>query len=280
MVLGGHDYICAALAVGATDSSVVMDVTGTWEMVLQASDKLSHDERIFKSGYYVENHVAKDRFCFVASTVSGDMTEWLKNTLSFEELQIEKDSGIGVWQTLMNKARQSSPGSNGCFFLPHFSGAGTPDSDANSLGAFVGLSNDVTKSDMIRAVIEGLDYQFYQMVEALEQALHISPGKIITVGGATKNEFWMQNKADVCGKLIEVPNVYEATPLGAAMLAGIGLGIYSSETDAVQAVYRKGRMFEPDTENHKRYQHLYHSIFKNIFGALKQTNHAIYQEFK
>jgi len=54
VVLGGHDYICAALAVGAVSDDVVMDVTGTWEMILQASPVLSHDEKLFSSGYYVE----------------------------------------------------------------------------------------------------------------------------------------------------------------------------------------------------------------------------------
>lgn len=280
IVLGGHDYICAALAVGAVDSNVVMDITGTWEMVLQASDRLSHDGKVFESGYYVENHVAKDRFCFVASTVSGDMTEWFKDNLAFEELQIEKEQGTGVWETLMDKARKSAPGSNGCIFLPHFSGAGTPIMDANSMGAFIGLTNSVTKDDMIRAMIEGLDYQFYQMVNALEQALMISPGKIVAVGGATKNAFWMQNKADICGKRIEVPDVYEATPLGAAMLAGIGTGIYRDEAEAILAVHRPGRIYEPDAQNHKRYHHLYHSIFQNIYGALRDVNHTIFREFK
>jgi sugar (pentulose or hexulose) kinase len=131
VVLGGHDYICAALAVGAVDDDVVMDVTGTWEMIVQASSTLSHDRRIFDSGYYVENHVAKDKYCFVASTVSGDMTEWFKDNLSFEELQIEKNEGVNVWRSLMDKAKRSSAGANGCFFLPHFSGAGTPTLDPN-----------------------------------------------------------------------------------------------------------------------------------------------------
>lgn len=280
VVLGGHDYICAALAVGAINNDVVMDITGTWEMVLQASDTLSHNKKIFDSGYYVENHVAKDRFCFVASTVSGDMTEWFKDNLSFEELQIEKQKGIAAWETLMNKARKSPAGANGCFFLPHFSGAGTPILDANSMGAYVGLSNSVNKEDMIRATIEGLDYQFYQMVEALEEALTITPGKILAVGGATKNAFWMQNKADVCGKIIEVPDVYEATPLGAAMLAGIGTGVYEDELDAIQSVYRQGIVYEPNLALVKKYSEYYHEVFKNIYGALQDVNHNISYKFR
>ena len=279
VVLGGHDYICAALAVGAVDDNVVMDVTGTWEMVLQASATLSHDRRIFDSGYYVENHVAKDRYCFVASTVCGDMTEWLKDKLGAEELAEAARTDASVWKLLMDKAQKSPVGAHGCFLLPHFSGAGAPLIDANSMGAYVGLHNAVDKGDLIRATIEGLDYQFYGMIEALEKALSISPERICAVGGATKNAFWMQNKADVCNKLIEVPNLYEATPLGAAMLAGIGVGIYKDERDAVSSVRREGIVYEPDRTRAEQYSEYYHEIYKNIYGALRDVHHTISRKF-
>lgn len=279
VVLGGHDYICAALAAGAYDSSIVMDVTGTWEMVLQSSSKLSHRVSLFNSGYYVQNHVAKEKFCFVASAVCGDMAEWLKNNLSYEELALEKETGTGVWDILMGKAKQSPAGANGCFFLPHFSGAGAPVMDPDSLGAYIGLSNSVNKNDIIRATIEGLNYQFYGMLEALEEALGISPEKVVAVGGATKNEFWMQNKADICGKPIEVSGIYEATSLGAAMLAGIGTGVYTSEEEAVKSVARPGVVFEPDRDSAARYAEYYHEIFKNIYGALRGINHEIARRF-
>ena len=280
IVLGGHDYMCASLAVGAVESDSIMDITGTWEMLLQPYPVLSHEKNIFDSGYYVQNHVVKNRFCFVASVVCGDMMEWLKNNLSFEELQIQEQQGINVWQSLMEKAKSSTAGANGCFFLPHFSGAGTPILDSKSLGAFVGLSNSITKSDMIRAIVEGLDYQFREMIEALENALSISPKRIISVGGATKNEFWMQNKADICNKMIEVPEVYEATPLGAAMLAGIGLGIYKDEKDAIDSVYKAGKVYEPNSKLTALYDEYYNEIYKGIYGNLHKLNEKIFNKFR
>lgn len=280
VVLGGHDYICAALAAGAVNDDVVMDVTGTWEMVLQASATLSHDRRIFDSGYYVENHVAKDRFCFVASTVCGDMTEWLKNNLAAEEQAEAVRMGTNVWKLLMDKAAKSPAGAHGCFFLPHFSGAGAPAIDPGSMGAYIGLQNAVDKGDIIRATIEGLNYQFYSMIEALEQALAVSPGRICAVGGATNNAFWMQNKADVCNKMIEVPELYEATPLGAAMLAGIGVGVYKDEQEAISSVKRPGITYEPVRRRAEQYAEYYHEIYKKIYGALRDVHHTISRKFR
>jgi glycerol kinase len=79
---------------------------------------------------------------------------------------------------------------------------------------------------MLRAIIEGLDYQFLDIVRAMERGLGTEPERFVAVGGAVRNEFWMQNKADVVGRPIEVPDVEEATPLGVAILAGIGVGLY------------------------------------------------------
>ncbi len=180
----------------------------------------------------------------------------------------------------MDKARKSPAGANGCFFLPHFCGAGTPTLDPNSMGAYIGLSNAVGKGDLIRATIEGLDYQFRQMVESLENALSISPTKILAVGGATKNEFWMQNKADVCNKVIEVPKVHEATPLGAAMLAGIGTGVYASEREAIESVRQPGVLFMPDAELTDKYSEYYNDVYKDIYAALRDVNHKIFKKFK
>ena len=70
----------------------------------------------------------------------------------------------------------------------------------------------------------------------------------MAIGGAVNNEFWMQNKADVVGKPIEVPELHEAVVLGAAILAGIGVGLYTDEQDAFERVYKPGRTYHPNPE--------------------------------
>lgn len=125
------------------------------------------------------------------------------------------------------------------------SAAGCPLVDAHSLGAFVGLSSFVTHGDMLRAVIAGLDYQVLDIITAMEDGLGIKPDKLIVVGGAVRNKFWMQNKADVTGRSIEAPEIEEATPLGAAILAGIGVGLYRDEQDALEHVYKPCKCSSP-----------------------------------
>ncbi|MEA5004262.1 MAG: FGGY-family carbohydrate kinase, partial [Christensenella sp.] len=275
VVLGGHDYICGALAVGAIDEGVLMDITGTWEMVVQASAKADTSEQIFNSGFYIEGHVVPERYCYVGCTVSGDMTEWLKKNLAAEEKLIAETQGIGIWDAITQACGQSVAGSRGCIFLPHFSGAGTPYHDADSMGAFLGMHNQIRNQDMIRSVIEGLNYQFRMMVDAFAGNCLGEAQKIVAIGGATRNGFWMQNKADVVGCRLEVPAIYEATPLGAAMVAGMGTGVFKDAREAVEAVRKDVVVYEPDRAAHEIYEEYYQNIYCKLQFVLKDINREI-----
>jgi xylulokinase len=279
VVLGGHDYICAALAVGAFVPDVIMDVTGTWEIIVRTLPRLVLAKEIFKAGINVEAHVAKDAYLLAGYSPSALMLEWFRDNYGFEEKEIENKTGKPDWDSLMEKASKAPCGSNGVFFMPHLAGAGTPDIDSRSLGAFIGLSPTTDKGCMLRAIIEGLDYQFKDILFSFERALPGSIEKIIAVGGAVRNQLWMQNKADVTGKIIEVPALEEATTLGAALLAGIGLGIYADEKDAFRQTYKEGRIYEPDPNRQKEYEE-YYRIFKKLYPSLRDVNHEIFNRFK
>ena len=93
----------------------------------------------------------------------------------------------------------------------------------------------------------------------------------MAVGGGTRNALAMQNKADMAGTPMEAPDVEEATPLGAAILAGIGVGLYRDEQDAVSRMARPGRVFEPNAELTAQYAERF-AIFEQIYPALQGIN--------
>ena len=169
---------------------------------------------------------------------------------------------------LIDLASQSPIGSNGVFFLPHMSGSFCPVLDPTSAGAFVGLRNIAGRGDLFRAIIEGLNYQFLEIVRAFERGLGVRSDRIVAIGGPTKNRLWMQGKADVTGIVVEVPDMEEAVPLGAAILAGIGTGVYRDEQDAFSQVYRPGTSYVPDPQAQARYRELY-ARYEELYPTLK-----------
>ncbi|MEA3226846.1 MAG: FGGY-family carbohydrate kinase, partial [Planctomycetota bacterium] len=265
IVLGGHDYCCGTLPVGAFKPGVVLDVTGTWEIVVTALSEPVLRPEVREMGIPVHSHVASpDLWSIMAAAVAGDMLEWFRGQYGVEA---EGDD----WSGLMKLAEASPPGANGAMFLPHMSGSHCPVVDHQSMGAFVGLRNIVTKGDMLRAIIEGLDYQFVQIVRGLEKSLGVKPERFVAIGGATKNEFWMQNKADMIGKPIETPEIEEPTPLGAAILAGIGVGLYKDVQDAYEKVRKPGKVYKPNLELTKKYRQWF-KTFEGIYPSLKDLN--------
>ena len=174
----------------------------------------------------------------------------------------------------MEEAAASPVGSRGVMFLPHMGGSGCPVVDSRSMGALVGLSGSATRGDMLRALIEGLDYQLLDIIREMKRNVGFEMGTLVVAGGAARNDFWLQNKADVVGQPIVVPDVEDASPLGAAMLAGIGVGLYRDEADAFEHVRKPARTFDPNPAAAARYADLF-PIYKSLYPALKPVSHAV-----
>lgn len=274
VVLGGHDHLCGALPVGAFRPGLVLDVTGTWESVLSATAGPVLYPELRAMGATVQAHVARGKHAVWGGNVAAEMLEWYRGQFGFEARQKASKEGTSEWDLLMAAAASAPPGAHGVLFLPHMVGASCPVVDPKSLGAFVGLGGATTSADMLRAIVEGLDYQFRAIVTALERALDTKLERFVAVGGATRNAFWIQNKADVLGRAIEVPNVEEATPLGAAILAGVGLGYYRDEEDAWRRVCRPGRSYEPDPALAARYAEGF-AIYQGLYPALSPIHHRV-----
>ena len=274
VVLGGHDYLCGALPVGACFPGVLLDVTGTWEVVLAALPRPVLTPALQRIGATVECHVARDTFSVMGAAVCAEMLEWYRREFGAEARAKAAVRGCADWETLMEEAAASPVGSRGAIFLPHMSGSGCPVVDPRSRGAFVGLSGRVTRGDMLRAVIEGLDYQLLDIAREIEGRAGVPLHRCVAVGGAVRNSFWMQNKADMAGRPIEASEVQDASPLGAAMLAGIGVGLYRDEADAFQRVRKACRLYEPDPVRAAQYAALFET-YKAIYPALAPVSHAI-----
>ncbi|MFA6565071.1 MAG: FGGY family carbohydrate kinase [Verrucomicrobiia bacterium] len=274
VILGGHDFLCGMLPVGAFKPGVVLDVMGTWDIVTVAISEPVLTPAVQRMGWWIDSHVARGMYAAMGTAVAADMLEWFRREYGQPEKAQAAASGGKDWDYLMAAAEASPPGARGVMFLPHMSGCTIPVPDPKSKGAFIGLRNVATKGDMLRAIIEALNFQFLEIMAGLETAVGVAPQKLVAGGGGTSNPFWMQNRADVAGRAIEAPAVEETTPLGAAILAGIGVGLYKNEEDAFRQVYRPGRVYEPDLKLSAFYAERF-EVFRKIYPALKEISAAL-----
>lgn len=265
--LGGHDHFCGALPVGAFKPGTVYCITGTWETIELATEQPALNPVLGQAGLMTQAHVAPDRFMLWGGNPTGEMLEWFRYNTSL--------TAPLSYETVIESADTAPAGSNGVMFLPHLSGAKCPLSDPLARGAFLGLNLQTTVQDLCRSVFEGLGYQLLDVVTAMEKGTETTIHEIIAVGGSTRNPFWMQNKADMLGVNVLVPEIDEATVLGAAMLAGIGSGRYQDVQDAfvrVQATGGSMKVYRPDEWKTAFYQKMFPK-YQEAFAALRCWSH-------
>ncbi len=176
--------------------------------------------------------------------------------ISFEWYRERFEAG-GDYTTLIEQAQRSPAGAQGMFFVPHLRGGSPPVRDPYSKAGFVGVRDFHTKADFIRSIHEGLACEVTQILRTMEGVLGVQFSEIHAIGGGTKNPLWMEIKSNVSGKPINIPEIREATLLGAALLGGVGAGVYGSYTEAVEAAHRIEKRYLPDAQLKEVYREIY-----------------------
>ena len=200
---------------------------------------------------------------------------WFRDNFAEREIEEARKKGMNVYDLLTSMAAESPLGAKELFLLPYFEGSGTPTFNRKARGVFLGLTLAHTKNEVLRAMLEGLSYELRTNIEAIEkQGTEIT--EIRAIGGGARSDFWSQLKADVTGRPLVVPNVTEAAALGAAILAGIGAGLYKNAEEALKRVYKEKSRFSPRVENTKRYDR-YYNVYRKIYKPLIEIFDEIYE---
>jgi xylulokinase len=260
VVLGGADFICGAYAAGFLDAGDAAILTGTWENVVMCADRPQLEPALQECGAICDAHVAPGRWSIRIENLSGDVTEWYRKLISDPRDGGSANGDMG-WQTLIEEAEGAVAGSGGVIFLPHVFGSYGPRHDSLARGAFIGLSGPCGRRELTRAVFEGLNFQTRHALEALICGIGREPRRVVAMGGGAKNRFWLQNKADVLGRELEVVTTPDVTPRGAAMIAGIGIGVFRDFGEAAQRFAQPGARITPNLELTEIYQRRYQDVY-------------------
>ena len=272
---GGHDHICGAFATGVFEPGKALDSLGTAESLVAAYRDIPRLELDAVKGFGVGCHVASNAYYLLAGiTASGLSVEWFKNQFGGVEQAIAERRGVNIYDVLVEAAGQSPVGAKGLMFVPHMRGAGPPDPDPYSRGAFIGIRDYHERKDFIRAILEGLAFEFAFTLWESEDVLGQAVSKIQAIGGGTKNHLWMEIKSAVLNMPVEVPAVQESTLLGAALLGGLGAGVYCDEHEALAETYRVLYTHEPDSELVKQYEPIYEA-YSEVVPLVRRISHVL-----
>ena len=160
--------------------------------------------------------------------------------------------------------------SHGVYVVPAFTGLGAPYWDQYARGIIVGLTRGVEKEHFIRATVEALAYQSYDVIKAMEEDSNLKLNSIRVDGGASANNFLMQFQADILSVDVERPAIIESTAMGAAYLAGLAVGYYKDKEDICKNV-TVDRTFQANMEEDVRKELIagWQEAVKRSFGWAK-----------
>jgi xylulokinase len=187
--------------------------------------------------------------CFGATSTTGAALKWLRQLL-----QGDAASPAASYGALLQEAAAAPVGARGLIFLPHLMGERGPRDDPQAKGVLFGLTLAHGRGDIARAVLEGCAYQLRRIASGLPLP---EKNEMIAVGGGAKSELWLSILADVMGVALLVPRVVEAGALGAAILAGVGVGVYPSVEEAAAALVQIQARVAPDEARRERYEAAY-----------------------
>ncbi len=252
VVAGGLDAACGALGAGVYRTGQTQEQGGQAGGMSICTDQVAAHKKLI-----LGTHVVPGLWLLQGGSVSGGALKWFKQEFG------KNDS----FDNLTAEAEKIPAGSEGVVFLPYMSGERSPIWDPDAKGVFYGLSFDKTRGHLIRAILEGVAYSLEHNLETAEET-GVQIGMLNAMGGASNSELWTQIKADVTGRTIQVPATDTASTLGAALLAGVGCGMYKDYKEAVEKTITVSRIHIPNMENHEKYKQ-YMNLYRELYPNLK-----------
>lgn len=242
----GHDHVCGAYGAGAVEPGEVVDSMGTAESALITLHEPPLDETGYKMNLNMGRHVLPERFYLNAGLPeAGGAVAWLLRLLEGNKEDLAR------WT---EEAETLSPAGGGVF-LPLRRGE-------DGGGTFHGLGKESRPAHLLRAVLEGLTLEIEAALKRAAQVAEVEPSSITVLGGGARNILWRQLKADVSGKLVRVVSEPECVARGAAMLAGVGAGIFGDYSSVPHPKYEP-HMHEPAGDP-AVYERLYREVHRPL----------------
>ncbi|MBL7221946.1 MAG: carbohydrate kinase [Phycisphaerae bacterium] len=252
--LGAGDQNCSMVGMGAIEAGMAGVTLGTAGVAILCMDAPPAG----LDSMMITNHARAGMWQAEGlANAAASCYRWFRDNLTGE---------AGTYEQLNEQAAAAPPGSRGVLYLPYLATACTPRWNANARAAFIGMSFAHGLNEMVRAVMEGVALEVRDMMGPwLSAGLDVDVLRLS--GGATRSPLWNQIQADVYNRPVQTLECNESTVLGAALLGGLGAGVFSSIEEGTDAMVHVAEEIEPNPDNRAIYEEMYEAYVK-AYAAL------------
>ena len=249
VVCGGGDGPCSALGAGSIKDGQMFLSFGTSAWIAGTSGEVNLDREKTLIGF---GHVVPGKYMPCGTMqAAGSSYSYIKEALCAEEVRQAEETGESVYELLNRLVLQSPPGAKGLIFLPYLLGERSPRWNPDTSGSFLGIRMEHKKCDYVRAVLEGIAMNLSVILEA--QREHMEGKELVLTGGGAKGDVLAQILSDVLGvPLHRLDHVETATSIAAAVIAGVGVGVFK-DFSVVDQFVKTDKTFYPREEYREVY---------------------------
>ncbi len=258
---GSGDQPAGAVGNGIVASGIVSATLGTSGVVFAHADKPIYDPQ---GRVHTMCAAVAGKWCVFGCMLSaGGSLQWFRNQMAAAEMAQAARQKIDPYELLMAQAAKAEPGCEGLFFLPYLTGERCPCADPDARGGWIGLTARHDRAAMIRSVVEGVTFGMADAL-AIMRSMGIAVKSVRLSGGGARSAMWRQLQAEIYDRPVVTINAAEGPAYGAAILAGVGTGVWASVPQACKAVILETQRLRPHRKlaalyarHHRQYQRLY-----------------------
>jgi xylulokinase len=264
---GGLDGMCAAVGAGVVREGRCVVTLGTACVNLAALDTPKRDPS-GKMMLAAHSLPGNGWVALGIQPTAGASYRWFRDNIGMMMKMIEPATQTDPYVLLNMHAAKAPVGSNGVLFTPNLNGRMFPEYNETVSGAFLGLSLKTDFGCLARSVMEGVSFETRSALETYRSYLKIE--EVVLAGGGAASPLWCQIQADILNCTAAVLKDNESTVMGAAILGGVGAGIFSDAQEGVSRMVHKITPYVPHPENVKLYNELY-GMFQSVYAALERS---------
>lgn len=263
VVAGAGDQAAGAVGMGIVRPGAVSATIGTSGVVFAATDRPALDPR---GRVHTFCHAIPGRWHVMGVTQAAGLSlRWFRDQFGVRSA----DDGRDPYEILTEEASSVAPGADGVLWTPYLMGERTPHLDPHARAALVGLAASHTRAHIVRAILEGVAFSLRDTLTIFAE-MNVPVETIRLGGGGARSALWRQIQADVYGHTVETVEAEEGAAYGAALLAGVGCGVWDTVDEACDAVVRRAAQVEPDTATVRLMNHQY-KRFRALYPALRKV---------
>jgi len=271
VVGGGGDQASSAVGNGIVLPGLTSATLGTSGVIFTHTDlpKLDPLGRI-----HTFCHAVPGKWHVMGVTQGAGLSlRWFRDQFGASEAWLAHQTGVDPYELIIEQAAKIPPGSQGLLWLPYLMGERTPHLDAHARGMWFGLTAAHTRGHMIRSILEGVAFSLRDSIEIFKE-LEIPVEQIRVSGGGSRSFLWRQIQADIYGKELVTLRTSEGSAFGAALLAGVGAGIYASVEESARAAIQIRESMAPQAANVQLYNRQY-QIYRALYPTVRELAHQL-----